>query len=356
MAETTGIEWTDSTWNVLVGCDKVSPGCDHCYAIRTAHRMTANPNPKVSTAYAGTEADGEWTGVVNLLDARLDQPLRWSGKPRRIFVNAQSDMFHAEVPDEFIARVWAVMALTPMHTYQILTKRPGRMRSLLSSLAFQSRVQDSAYLIVSGEDPDVRAPGGNATYPVTYPLPNVWLGTSVEDQKRALLRVPSLLATPAAARFISAEPLLGPVDLTRLDVESRSNEGMYVINALTGENRDMGRPCRPVASIDWVIVGGESGPGARPMHPAWARSLRDQCEAAKVAYLFKQWGDWTPIVDSETFQSREPDAYVSVLNGRVADEETALANGGGWAGVHKVGKRAAGRVLDGATYDGYPDA
>lgn len=348
MATTTGIEWTESTWNVLVGCDKVSPGCDHCYAIRTAHRMTANPNPKVSTAYAGTEADGEWTGQVNLLTERLDQPMRWQ-RGRRIFVNAQSDMFHKDVPDAFIARVWAVMALTPRHTYQILTKRPGRMKSLLSSLAFQSKVQDAAYLISVGEDPDVYVNSAGVSLPVTYPLPNVWLGTSVEDQKRALLRVAPLLGTPAAVRFISAEPLLGPVDLTRLDVESKSNEGMYVINALTGRNTDMARPCPDVPRLDWVIVGGESGPGARPMHPDWARSLRDQCEKAGVAHLFKQWGDWKPFpVDAETGKD---DCY---LNTDGTGAFYAHRSRPTVAHMVRIGKREAGRILDGRTYDGYP--
>jgi protein gp37 len=131
MADGSKIEWTDATWNVVIGCDKVSPGCDHCYAIRTAHRMQANPNPKIAAAYAGTEADGEWTGQVNLVEDRLELPLSWT-RPRRIFVNAQSDLFHKDVPDEFIARVWAVMALAPQHTFQILTKRHGRMRSLLA--------------------------------------------------------------------------------------------------------------------------------------------------------------------------------------------------------------------------------
>ena len=290
MADGSKIEWTDATWNVVIGCDKVSPGCDHCYAIRTAHRMQANPNPKVSGAYAGTEANGDWTGRVNLVTDRLDLPLMWR-RPRRIFVNAQSDLFHANVPDEFIARVWAVMALAPQHTFQILTKRHGRMRALLSSLAFRSRVNDKAWLMLSGEDSNVTPRSG--AHPVTWPLPNVWLGVSVEDQKRADLRIPALLDTPSAVRWISAEPLLGPVD---------------IINGL-GDSW--------LTGIDWIVVGGESGPGSRPMHPDWARSLRDQCEVAGVPFLFKQWGD------------HERDG-------------------------RRVGKRTAGRELDGRTWDEYP--
>ena len=128
MSDNTKIEWADATWNVVIGCDKVSPGCNHCYAIRTAHRMQGNPNPKVREPYAGTEVDGEWTGRVNLVQDRLDMPLRWQ-KPRKIFVNAQSDLFHDQVPDEYIARVWQAMGCAPQHTYQILTKRHARMRS-----------------------------------------------------------------------------------------------------------------------------------------------------------------------------------------------------------------------------------
>ena len=283
MSDGSKIEWTDATWNVVIGCDKVSPGCDHCYAIRTAHRFQEHPNPAVAAAYAGTEADGEWTGQVNLVENRLTLPLSWTG-PRRIFVNAQSDLFHKDVPDEFIARVWAVMALAPRHTFQILTKRHGRMRSLLASPDFHASVSRKVRGHVT-----LRPLDGHGDEAARWPLPNVWLGVSVEDQQRADLRIPALLDTPAAVRWLSCEPLLGPVDLTHMDVE-RHSESMYWINALTGRNRDMGRPCRDVESIDWVVVGGESGPGSRPMHPEWARSLRDQCQVAGVPFLFKQAG------------------------------------------------------------------
>ena len=310
MADGSKIEWTDATWNVVIGCDKVSPGCDHCYAIRTAHRMQANPNPVISAAYAGTEADGEWTGLVNLVETRLDLPLRWR-RSRRIFVNAQSDLFHSNVPDEFIARVWAVMALAPQHTFQILTKRHARMRALLRTDMFHELVQEAIGAQVwgggvKGAVADTVRRRNNAWLPLTpaWPLPNVWLGVSVEDQKRADLRIPALLDTPAAVRWLSCEPLLGPVNL-RLD-------------AAMG-NADPG--------INWVVVGGESGQGARPMHPAWARTLRDECQDAGVPFLFKQWGEYAPIP-----QVTGPDL------------------------IERVGKRAAGRVLDGRTWDEYPAA
>ena len=277
MSDGTGISWADATWNPVVGCTKVSPGCDHCYAIRTAHRMTANPNPLVSQAYAGTEAGDEWTGKVNLLPGRLDQPLRWR-KPRRIFVNAQSDLFHGAVPDDFIARVFAVMACTPRHTYQVLTKRHGRMRSLLRSDDFRPAVEDAMRGIVAAYRTE-------RTWYAAWPLPNLWLGLSVEDQSTADLRIPALLDTPAAVRWVSAEPLLGPVDL---------REWVHTPECLPGG--DDGPPwctCGLFLSggLDWVVVGGESGPGARPMHPEWARTLRDQCASTGVAFFFKQWGE-----------------------------------------------------------------
>ena len=282
MSDKTGISWTDATWNPVVGCTKVSAGCDHCYAIRTAHRMAANPNPLVSQAYAGTEAGGEWTGKVNLLTDRLDQPLRWR-KPRRIFVNAQSDLFHKDVPDDFIARVFAVMALAPRHTFQVLTKRHGRMRSLLRSSDFRSAVEDAIKGMVSAHQP-------KHVWYAAWPLPNVWLGVSVEDQATADLRIPALLDTPAAVRFLSCEPLLGPMDL-QMAVPRPCTCGLGQ-TFLIGETRahKTGCPALRWPFPDWVIVGGESGPGARPMHPEWARTLRDQCASTGVAFFFKQAG------------------------------------------------------------------
>ena len=311
MGAVSKIEWTDSTWSPVTGCTKVSEGCDHCYAETIAHR------------FAGTKAYPNGFDVT-LRPERLDQPLRWQ-RPRRIFVNSMSDLFHKDVPGEYIARVFAVMALAPRHTFQVLTKRPGRMRSLLNSAAFWREVRASVTRDLGRIDEAVGL--------VVNPLPNVWLGTSVESQKWADVRIPQLLATPAAVRFLSCEPLLGPVNLRHMDVERQAHTdgelGMYFIDALTGRNTDMGRPCRDVSRLDWVIVGGESGSGARPMHPDWARSLRNQCVAAGVPFLFKQWGEWAPDVVLET--------------GRIAGES-----------MSRVGKRAAGRVLDGRTWDEYP--
>lgn len=270
------IEWTDSTWSPTVGCTKVSPGCDHCYAERITERF----HGKGSFA------------VVKLHHDRLDAPLRWR-KPRRVFVDSMSDLFHDAVPDEFIARVWAVMAATPQHTYQILTKRHGRMRSLLNSDQFRER----AFLATNLDTGELHGS--------RWPIPNCWLGVSVEDQKRADLRIPALIDTPAAVRFLSCEPLLGPTDLS----------GWFDTPLCCGCGDNHGSGCcsmcmRPEPSgIDWCIVGGESGPGARPMNPDWARSLRDQCQSAGVPFLFKQWGGATPKSGGRELDGRTWDEF-----------------------------------------------
>lgn len=253
MADKSKIEWTDASWNPVTGCTKVSPGCDHCYAETFAER------------WRGTKGHHFENGFdVQLRPERLDQPLRWK-RPRRIFVNSMSDLFHEKVPDRFIAQVFETMGAAKQHTFQLLTKRHARMRSLLTRW---SEHATKGCHCPAGE--------GGCSAPVdvqhgVWPLPNVWLGVSVEDQKWADIRIPALLDTPAAVRWISAEPLLGPVVLHD-----------HWIGA------DPYRHDEP--RLDWVVTGGESGPGARPMHPDWARSLRDQCEAADVPFFMKQAG------------------------------------------------------------------
>lgn len=272
------IEWTDRTWNPTTGCTKVSPGCDHCYAEGIARR------------FAGSKAFPRGFDVT-LHPERLDAPLRWR-KPARVFVNSMSDLFHDDVPDEFIARVFAVMAVTPQHTYQVLTKRHGRMRSLLSDEGFVGEVAQEA---VGGNVHD-----GWPEVPVEpgipwWPLRNVWLGVSVEDQKRADLRIPPLLATPAAVRFLSCEPLLGPVDLLGQPDHGCDEAGPAITHDGYTIRTDYGtgieHDCDHQIGIDWVIVvGGESGPGARPLDIDWVRSLVEQCERADVPAFVKQLG------------------------------------------------------------------
>ncbi len=219
MADKTGIEWTDATWNPTTGCDRVSPGCDNCYALTLAKRLKAMGSPRYQVD-GRPETSGPGFGFTEHPDA-LEQPIRWT-RPRRIFVNSMSDLFHSGISIEFLAEVFAVMSIAEHHTFQVLTKRPAIMRSVLTSpVPLAGGVGQAPFkLLVDWARmnrgypvlPDSRREDG--TY--AWPLPNVWLGTSVEDQKRASLRIPHLLETPAAVRFLSMEPLLGPVDLTDL--------------------------------------------------------------------------------------------------------------------------------------------
>lgn len=277
MADKTGISWTDATWNPIVGCSVVSPGCTNCYAMRDAARIVrCSAGAGRASHYEGTiepsKAGPVWTGEVMLAPGHiLERPLSWQ-KPRRVFVNSMGDLSHESVPDEWIDHVFAVMALAPQHTFQVLTKRSARMREYLSGEALR-RVARAANRI--------RTVDGL----IGWPLPNVWLGVTAEDQTRANERIPDLLATPAAVRFVSCEPMLGPVDLTQI------GGGYTIFDSLSGrEETHSGSLYKRVPSLDWVICGGESGPNARPMHPDWARGLRDQCAAAGVPFHFKQWG------------------------------------------------------------------
>lgn len=286
---TTAIEWTDATWNPVTGCTKVSEGCLNCYIERTppfrmAHRKFDKPGI------------GGATGV-KLYSDRLAMPLRWR-KPRRVFVNSLSDLFHEHIPDAFIAETFAVMAMAGQHTFQILTKRPGRMRSLLAgarSNGFMDRMATA-----------VLARGGRGG--VEWPLRNVWLGVSVESQKWADVRIPLLLNTPAAVRWLSCEPLLGPVQLPFVDETDHCT--CYGGSTIYGHEPRCGMEPGPAwGNLHWVVVGGESGPGARPMEPEWAWSLRDQCVLAGVPFFFKQWGGRTPKANGRELDGRMWDEY-----------------------------------------------
>lgn len=259
----TKIEWTQSddgalgeTWNPLAGCTPISPGCAHCYAATMARRLEAMGHAK----YAGTaERRGSvdvFTGRINFDPDALSIPLKWR-KPRRVFVNSMSDLFHESVPFEFVDRVFSVMGRAWQHTFQVLTKRPERMAHFCES-----------WVVRSGRNPAL----------LGQPLPNVWLGTSVEDQKRADERIPHLLRCPAAVRFLSCEPLVGPVDLS---------EWLYTVRVEHNGDGDTEEvPCRP--PLDWVIAGCESGNRRRTMQVEWVLSLADQCQQAGVAFFMKQ--------------------------------------------------------------------
>lgn len=290
------IEWTDETWNPTVGCSKVSPGCDGCYAIGVAARQMQDAHRGLTIR---TPSGVDWTGEVRQLPDRLDTPLRWR-KPRRVFVDSMSDLFHRDVPASFVARVFSTMDEARKHTFQVLTKRPHRMRRLLD--------HGGDVRLDLDEMRDALASVGGAVQ-LDWPLPNVWLGTSIESDWYTF-RADHLRNTPAAVRFLSLEPLLGP--LPSLD--------------LTG--------------IDWVIVGGESGPSARPMHPQWVREIRDRCVDAGVAFFFKQWGAWRPYERGDDVSPR-----------RTFCDDLGT---GTLVSMHKAGKHAAGRELDGRTWDEMP--
>lgn len=272
----TSIEWTDATWNPIVGCSRVSPGCEHCYAERFVHRGLSAQHRGLTVMR--NHGPG-WTGEVRLVKERLAAPLSWR-KPRRIFVNSLSDLFHEKLSNEDIAAVFGVMAACPHLTFQVLTKRPARMREWFRWIADvgPSRHENGAargvrwfLWNVPGHDDAMR--GDRSAW--RWPLPNVWLGVTVEDQERAD-RIVDLSATPAALRFVSVEPMLGPVTLGLLGIlPSVDTGGAYVAVH---------------QRIGWVIVGGESGPGARPFHASWMRSVVDECRDAEVPVFCKQLG------------------------------------------------------------------
>lgn len=355
------IEWAEYTVNAINGCSLASPGCTNCYAMRLAGtRMKHHPSRAGLTQ--DSKAGPVWTGQVRLNEKALLQPLAWK-RARRIFWNAHGDLFHDAVPDEWIDRVFAVCAITWQHTHMILTKRSARMREYMNGFACDGarrfHVADAAQKITR----DWKESARGVWALESWPLPNVWLGVSVEDQTRADERIPDLLATPAAVRFISAEPLLGPVNLNHVKffdhlTESGGREEGWesALNGLrydmwAGDDEDPMTPGFP--KLDWVIVGGESGPGARPMHPDWARSLRDQCVAAGVPFHFKQWGEW---LDRETAAD-----VVGDDDPRISDAQARMGRGKAEVAVLqdtifvRVGKRDAGRLLDGVEHNGVPE-
>ena len=328
------IEWTEATWNPTTGCSKVSPGCAGCYAERlTAGILSHHPH------YAGlTNAKGHFTGEVRCHEDSLDLPLHWRD-PRTIFVNSMSDLFHKGVPFEFVHKVFSVAHLAPQHVYQILTKRPERAVEFEPWLRRGIRGLDGPTVftperIVPDDqlDDETFRRSRRGQY---YPLPNVWLGASAENQETFDVRVPHLLRCPAAVRFLSLEPLLGPISLLR-------DFGPNVVGKTTIIHD----------RVNWVIVGGESGPGARPMNPDWVRSIRDQCGAAGVPFFFKQWGEWGPDYAFVRAVNVHPaSGVVDNPNERMGPQGLAVA---GCNSMFRVGKKAAGRRLDGRTWDEMP--
>jgi protein gp37 len=356
VSEKTSIEWTDATWNPIGGCTRVDEGCRNCYAEIMAARFSGPGQWGDGLAHivgGAGHRDHRWTGEVRLNATALDKPLRWR-KPSRIFVNSTSDLFHEAVPDEWIDEVFAVMALCPQHTFQVLTKRPARMRKYLNQPGRVGDVLDACLAYANG--PGATNPRLVEDGIALLTLPNVWLGTSISDQASADLRIPVLLDCPAAVRFLSVEPMLGPV---ALDAVCTDDMGIY---ALTGTRSDGSGPSgfSQGTRIDWVICGGESGPGARPMHPDWARSLRDQCAIAEVPFFFKQWGEWAPLettsdraglITGKTPRAQWHDACGLIKDTADAEDGLTFFSEGQ---VFRIGKSRAGRLLDGQTWDQMP--
>lgn len=335
MSENSKIEWTDHTFNPWWGCAKVSPGCDHCYAERDAGRFAPG------RVLWGVGAERRTFG-----DAHWKKPLGWNEQARRegrrirVFCASMADVFDKDAPDGARDRLWSLIKETPHLDWQILTKRIGNASRMLP------------------------ADWGNG-------YPNVWLGISVVNQEEVDRDIPKLLNTPARVRWLSIEPLLGPITLPRVDFhcdlcggtgilarwpkgECYHCKGRGQIPAISTDPK-FGKPSTPMRFIDWVVVGGESGPKARPMHPDWVRSLRNQCSAAGVPFLFKQWGEWQ-IASFEnghfnTNMASNGCVWVDVDGRQSKPSSNGLENP---YAMKKVGKRAAGRTLDGVQLDGYP--
>lgn len=323
MAGISNIEWTEHTWNPIVGCSIVSPGCTNCYAMAMAHRinqMTLSSHYEDVTKKVNGRA--VWTGkITRANDYIFTAPLRRK-KPTIYFVNSMGDLFHESIPDKDIDDVFAVMALSPQHTFQVLTKRAERMREYFNRAhsagnvnAWQPRVCQAVDDLVPLRTDQSREAKINV---IGRPcLPNVWLGVSAERQQEADERIPLLLQTPAAVRFVSAEPLLGPI-------------AVWPYIGKLGWQMSPG----DVRAVDWIITGGESGPHARPMNPQWARDIRDQCAAAHTAFFHKQNGEFVSVSEVEG-----AGAHHSFPDGRT---------------VRRVGKKAADRLLDGVEHNEFP--
>lgn len=316
---TTSIEWTDTSWNPLRGCSRVSEGCRNCYAEKVAYRFSGP-----GQSYEGLVREvyhqigqpkkrlPQWNGNIKFVEKHLLDPLKWGSiltgirngegvlrekahrdgsvtvtreRPRRVFVNSMSDLFHENVTDEMLDKIFAVMALSPQHTFQVLTKRPKRMRDYLRRM--QDDDKDIQCWINAAYDaiPNLSPCAAGLMEDQGWPLPNVWIGTSTENQDTANDRIQYLLETPAAIRFISAEPLLEEINMFAFLSTKLRNEALMVLGS-------------QLPGLDWVIVGGESGPGARPFHIEWARQIVEQCAEAGVACFVKQMGS-NPFVNTE---------------------------------------------------------
>lgn len=312
MAENTKIEWAHHTFNPWYGCQRVGPGCDHCYAEGWAKR-------------SGLVQWGVGEDRRRSSDAIWRKPLKWNAEAERlgvryrVFCSSLADVFDNAVPAAWRHDLFNLILSTPHLDWLLLTKRIGNAARMIA----ETLSDNMKSLPVD--------------HPLSWPWPHVWIGATVVDQSEADRDIPKLLALPASVRFLSIEPLLGPIDLSRIDLDGHSE--IYPLTGTTDCEDEGGNPAPDVPALDWVIVGGESGAGARPMSPDWARRLRDQCNAARVPFLFKQWGEWLPMLGQ--------------IEGVPVGAKTTTTDG--WV-MGRAGKRAAGRELDGLLHDGYPEA
>jgi protein gp37 len=363
------IEWCDKTWNPVTGCTKISEGCRNCYAERQAKRFGKQWGLPANNPFA----------VTKRRDEIFLDPIRWRN-PARIFCCSMGDLFHDDVPDNWIAAVLAVMAMTydhtgkmrdagdglsvaickQRHTYILLTKRPERMQrfftEFLSGDIFSKEPNITRFAGQFckqlarnlGQEWWMNADFSLASW-IDNGLPGLWIGVTAENQEQADKRIPILLQTPAAVRFVSVEPMLGPVNLRNIRLKDGGT-----LDALKGIDTTM--QCHYAGKLDWVICGGESGPGARPMHPDWARSLRDQCQAAGTPFLFKQWGEWQ---DGSAYDTNAKHLVVTIDGKTYSWPNAEYTSTKDWPYLHprimaKVGKKEAGRLLDGQLWDVYP--
>ncbi len=308
MSGTTKIQWTDRVWNPLRGCSVISEGCRNCYAMRFAHRFNG-PGKPFEGLTKKTSKGPQWTGKIRLVEHALMEPLHWR-KPGRTFVNSMSDLFHDSVPDTFIAAVFRTMQLADRQTFQILTKRAGNMLRFLRRCAPYKEwmTHDGTAPIAFG------GTGIIVSDRAEWPLKNVWLGVTVESEKESQARIEPMREVAALGwmTWVSYEPALSQVDWTHW-----------------------------MAFIRWLVCGGESGHGARPMDPTWARFALDACMHAKVPFFFKQWGEWAPW-DFDSWSCGE-------------FEQRGFGEGARYEPVFKVGKKLAGRNLDCRTWDDFPE-
>jgi len=333
------------TWNPIIGCSKVSDGCKNCYAERMAGRLAHMPGAYEYSNVVSSNPT-KWNGKTQLVQSAIDKPLRWK-KPRVIFVCSMGDLFHEDTSFQDIDKVFTIMACNPQHIFIVLTKRAKRMAEYYNSPVTRANIY---YLILKSK---------NSGYAVTdpldkdgWPLKNVWLGVTAENQETANDRLLHLIKTPAALKFISVEPIVGPVDLTAIKEEVLLTKQDYLkFKFLTGKKFEGPK-------IDWVICGGESGPGARPMHPDWVRSLRDQCQEAGVPFFFKQWGEFVSQHQGPKVNQLSKDKWFSVsTEGDYGPlyETSYMKDGLNYRTVGKIGRKAAGNLLDGEKWEQYPD-